>query len=138
MITQRNEQVEIELSKLVDILKRVVPKLTEVRVFGSYNNGNWNPKTSDVDIFVETADESLSYYKHRPKLALAFYDNESKERQRLIRIIEIYYRPTTKFDIQLSSKEDFDKINETFDAKRGELSLGQSIKSGRLLYSNQE
>ena len=134
---QRNEQVEKELEKLVSVITEIVPSLKEIRVFGSYNNGNWNPEKSDVDVYVETEDENLSYYKHRPKLALMFYDNESRQRRRLIEDIKKYYLPTTNFDIQLASKEDFGWLNETFDKKKGEHSLGESIKSGRLLYLSQ-
>jgi len=43
-------EVETDLEELVAVLKESMPKLREVRLFGSYNNGNWNPETSDIDI----------------------------------------------------------------------------------------
>jgi len=45
-------EVEETLEELVEVLKGYIPTLREVRVFGSYNNGNWNPETSDVDVFI--------------------------------------------------------------------------------------
>ena len=53
-----DEKVENELGVLVDILQREVPPLEEVRIFGSYNRGDWNPEKSDVDVFALTGDES--------------------------------------------------------------------------------
>ena len=47
-----DEEVEKELSNLVKILIETVPSLNSVRLFGSYLNGKWNPKTSDIDILV--------------------------------------------------------------------------------------
>jgi predicted nucleotidyltransferase len=67
MQTQKNERVERELGKLVRIasLGAIVPSVVEVRVFGSYNNGNWDPGRSDVDVFVETRDEGHSKLKNQ-------------------------------------------------------------------------
>ena len=48
----RVPEVEETLESLVGVLKAYIPTLREVRVFGSYNNGNWNPETSDVDVFI--------------------------------------------------------------------------------------
>jgi predicted nucleotidyltransferase len=45
-------QVEKELEELTDVLKSAVPSLLEVRVFGSYENGNWKPSESDIDIYI--------------------------------------------------------------------------------------
>ena len=70
----RNEQVEKELEKLVSVITEVIPSVTEIRVFGSYNNGNWNPKKSDIDVFAETNEENYSLYDlgDRPFLRILF------------------------------------------------------------------
>jgi len=62
-----DEEVEKELSNLVKILIETVPSLNSVRLFGSYLNGKWNPKTSDIDILVCINDEHYSVYKDRTK-----------------------------------------------------------------------
>lgn len=44
--------VERNLADFVDICVEEIPTLREVRVFGSYHNGDWKPESSDVDVFV--------------------------------------------------------------------------------------
>jgi predicted nucleotidyltransferase len=57
----QRETVEKGLKKLVENAKKEIPLLSEIRIFGSYNNGDWNPKYSDLDIFVEIDNETFSF-----------------------------------------------------------------------------
>ena len=63
--------VEQELEKLVEIAKTEVPILSEIRVFGSYNNKNWDPEKSDIDVLLEVGVSgysvlSLEYQRDTP------------------------------------------------------------------------
>ena len=129
MIAQRNEQVERELEKLVGVLVDVVPQLTEVRVFGSYNNGNWNPEKSDVDVFIETGDEAYA--------ALDAEDIRQFTRRRALKtitmkkIVALSERYETIFDLEFYTMGEIKRTFEVIDV-RG--SLAKNMKSGRLLY----
>ena len=112
MIAQKNEQVERELEKLVSIIQEVIPSVNEIRVFGSYNNGNWNPEKSDVDVFVETADEDYSRYRNRRE---GNFQGESLESTRRIKLKE--------------------RIKKRI---RNMICVIESMKSGRLLYQNKQ
>ena len=72
------KEVEKDLEELVKALKESMPKLVEVRLFGSYNNDNWNPETSDIDVgvlieginaseypFAEVRDKLTGAYRNR-------------------------------------------------------------------------
>lgn len=137
---QRYSEVERELEQLVEILTEVVPQLKEVRVFGSYNDGNWNPETSDVDIFVEMRNEDLSFYKDRiERNDQWFYGSEESGQRKEIRknILGKFntMNPTYKdrFSIHLLTRGDLDKM---WDIDEGKGPIGKNMKSGRLLYSN--
>ncbi len=139
---ERDEQVEIELEKLVGIIKKVVPSLTEVRVFGSYNNGNWNPEKSDIDIYVEMRNEDLSFYKDRTEIKDSwFYGSEESGQRKEIRknIREKFntMNPTYKdrFSIHLLTRGDLDKM---WNMDEGKGPIGKNVKQGRLLYSNKQ
>ena len=133
MIAQRNEQVERELEKLVGVLVDVVPQLTEVRVFGSYNNGNWNPEKSDVDVFIETGDEAYA--------ALDAEDIRQFTRRRALKtitmkkIVALSERYETIFDLEFYTMGEIKRTFEVIDV-RG--SLAKNMKSGRLLYQNKQ
>ncbi|MCK4552580.1 nucleotidyltransferase domain-containing protein [Candidatus Pacearchaeota archaeon] len=47
--------IESELKQLTSVIlkSKILEGVREIRVFGSYNNGNWNPEISDIDIFIE-------------------------------------------------------------------------------------
>lgn len=115
MNAQKHEQVEKELERLVSVIIEVVPSLTEVRVFGSYNNGNWNPETSDIDVFVELEEGTLSIMK--------------KEEIEKIARERINGTHSHKFSIALGTEISFCLYH---------YSLYRNMKSGRLLYSSQE
>ncbi|MBS3152778.1 nucleotidyltransferase domain-containing protein [Candidatus Woesearchaeota archaeon] len=57
--------IEREINTLTEVLVKTVPSLLEIRLFGSYYNGNWNPERSDIDIFVLKTDENYSANKYR-------------------------------------------------------------------------
>ncbi len=61
----RVPEVELVLEELVDSLKENWPLLREVRVFGSYHNGNWDPERSDVDIYVLIGGSNAAEYSTR-------------------------------------------------------------------------
>ena len=119
----RNEIIERELERLVEVARKVVPQLIEIRVFGSYNNGNWDPEKSDVDVFVETGDERYSSNRNIGDRI----DLREQIRQRFSGI------STNRFSIHLFSFS---------DVKRGTLNQNNgyasnfiiSAKNGRLLY----
>lgn len=56
----KNPKVEREIEELVRVAKEVIPSIKEIRLFGSYNNGNWNPESSDIDINIEIASKNYS------------------------------------------------------------------------------
>ncbi len=131
----RNPRVEKELEQLVSVITEVVPQLTEVRVFGSYHDGKWNPETSDIDVFVETGDENLSLYNYRRKV----WDwTRAIPRQRIqetfqARVNRLSFKYRDRFHIQLLTPSD---VTEIFYRDEGKGPIGKNMKNGRLLYSN--
>lgn len=135
-MTKKNERVEKELEKLVSVLAGVVPLIKEIRVFGSYNNGNWNPETSDIDVFVETSDENYSRYKDRREGNFQGETLESIQRTELKERIKkrVEYNPYEgRFSIHLLSKKDIERLSAHYTGN-----FIFAAKDGRLLYSNQE
>ena len=135
-IIKRDSQVERNLEKLVGVLVNIVPQLTEVRVFGSYNNGTWDCEKSDIDVLVEMADEHYSRYKDRRE---GNFQGESLESVQRIELKEgigkkIKNSPYEKrFSIHLLSMEDVKKLSAHYE---GNFVL--DAKSGRPLYSNKQ
>nr|MBI4156257.1 nucleotidyltransferase domain-containing protein [Candidatus Woesearchaeota archaeon] len=126
----RNKQVEKELEQLVDIITEVIPSLKEIRVFGSYITGGWDPKVSDVDIFVESENEFYSAFIPAP------YNvgqrDETKERlaRRMSKGDWNY-----DFHVHWFSSGDVRRLSMR-NHVRG--SLGRTTKAGRLLYPQSE
>ena len=125
---ERDPQIERELEELVGVLVNIVPQLTEVRIFGSYNNGNWNPKTSDIDVFVETGDESYSKYERSFKKRI---DVKDKIRQNIESNCEDFLR----FSINLFTVEDVRKDSGNI-GYAGNFIL--AAKSGRLIHPSKQ
>ena len=130
-MSERNEQVEKELEKLVGILTEIVPQLTEIRVFGSYNNGNWNEKTSDIDIFVETEDEDYSLHGNHDPLGRIIL--RAKIVKGMNKTINRKYKG--RLGIHLLSVEDMEKLKGL--APQGNY-MRCNMKSGRLIYQNKQ
>ncbi|HJZ18657.1 MAG TPA: nucleotidyltransferase domain-containing protein [Candidatus Nanoarchaeia archaeon] len=136
MIAQKNEQVERELEKLVSIIQEVIPSVNEIRVFGSYNNGNWNPEKSDVDVFVETADEDYS----RMRFFFNFFPiipYESNKRKGIRK--EIFQKlgaNPNRLSMNFFSSSDVQIFRENYRSNM--ICVIESMKSGRLLYQNKQ
>ncbi|MEK6842355.1 MAG: nucleotidyltransferase domain-containing protein, partial [Nanoarchaeota archaeon] len=103
---------------LVSVVTEIVPSVREIRIFGSYNNGTWNPETSDVDIFVEINDNHYSAFNPE-------YDEQRVIlREKIFKKINGLYKE--RFDISLLSTRDV----------KYSVGIFAAMKSGRLLYSN--
>ena len=109
----RIKQVEKDLEELVTILTEYIPDLREVRLFGSYENGCWDPGMSDIDIYILIDSKSASKYP----------------------IKEIRSRLTGKykgwFDLVIRTPAHH-KFHQHYDGERG--NFGENINCGRLLY----
>ena len=119
------EKVEEELEQLVELALDVIPSVREIRVFGSYESGNWNPEKSDVDVLVETSDELYS----------AFMSKHCKSQREEIRNefirkmdqADLHYR----FEVHWFTADDVRRLSMR---NQGRGSLGLNMKSGRLIY----
>ena len=62
-IEEAKKSVEKELEEFVKILTEEIPSITEIRIFGSYNNDhkNWNPKKSDIDVYIEMSNPRVYF-----------------------------------------------------------------------------
>lgn len=135
MITRNG--IERELERLVQIAKETIPRLVEIRIFGSYNNGNWNPNKSDVDVFIQVRGIGgiCPYYKHQTydmdqDMYDRFFPHELFEREvqsRLSKDLRL------KFDIKVLDWRD---VIEYSDESKGKgRGVAKDMISGRLLYS---
>lgn len=118
----QREEVERGLNRLVEVAKRQIPLLSEIRVFGSYVNGNWNPEMSDVDVMVETGDEDLSrskWYTYYRRFISSRFINEMTQGS------------CSRIDALLFSKGD---LMVCWNENGGKGPIGKNMKSGRLLY----
>ena len=125
-----NKQIEKELEQLVDAIIEIVPSVNEIRVFGSYITGSWNPQESDVDVFVESNDEFYSFF-----IPTAFnLGQRNKIKQRLTRRMseETW---DYNFEVHWFTSEDVKRLSIR---NQGRGSLGRNMKSGRLLYPKPE
>ncbi|MEK6955380.1 MAG: nucleotidyltransferase domain-containing protein [Nanoarchaeota archaeon] len=128
--------VEDELPKLVNVLINRIPSLLEIRLFGSYFDGNWNKDRSDIDIFSLTAEEYYSFRRdNRTGNSCGFYYiEESLQRKNLRDIVKndisaFIYRD--RFHIHIVSREDLPILKRT---NEGRGFIGVNMKKGRLLY----
>ncbi|MEK6933000.1 MAG: nucleotidyltransferase domain-containing protein [Nanoarchaeota archaeon] len=121
--------LEKELNVLVEVLKKEIPSLLEVRVFGSYNNGNFNREKSDIDIFVLLGDEKYSVYNVRRMLD-SYKDIESNQRQSLRKKL-INRIASNKISFYILTLENLLHL-VGIDEGRGD--IGRSMVSRRLLY----
>lgn len=133
----RNERIERDIEKLVDVCKKVIPSLSEIRVFGSYNNGNWNPEKSDVDIFVETSDEEYSRYGDCENGVFPLFESKQRRKIRSKLVKEVYKAKQngTKFSVHFYSQNDVVRLSIP-EKHFGRGSLGINMKCGRLLCQN--
>jgi predicted nucleotidyltransferase len=127
---QLEQEVERELEELVELILDSIPSVKEVRVFGSYFTGGWNPQTSDVDVFVESDN----------KLYSAFVPSRFDYGQRQNVQIKFTVKMTQKnfsypFEVHWFTSEDVDRLSMR---NHGRGSLGRNMKAGRLLYSQPE
>lgn len=106
-----DERVERELVQVVESLREIIPSLQEVRVYGSYQDGNWNLKKSDIDIFVvvNNSAETLG-------------DKETFKKK----LREGYY---SRFHFCIMFNGDYQNL------LRGGSSIVEVMSKGRLLYS---
>ena len=133
----RHERVEEGLNNLVYALKETIPSLKQVRVFGSYNNGNWDPERSDVDVFVRVGDERYSYLKHgKFNENLVFRESEDRKMLRQ-RIMDHFFGDTLEFKERfhphILSEND---LKEMWNLDKGKGPIGKNMSKGRLLYSS--
>ena len=135
----RYEEIEEGLNNLVYVLSETISSLNQVRVFGSYNNGNWKLEKSDVDIFVKVDDEYYSYLKHRIKNSHSdfpiFLESEQRGRLRK-RIMEEFPKETrgfmARFHPHILSNYDLKKMWNLDELGRGP--IGKNMARGKLLY----
>ncbi|MBI5803132.1 nucleotidyltransferase domain-containing protein [Candidatus Pacearchaeota archaeon] len=130
----RIDWVEKGLQKLVENAKKEIPLLSEIRVFGSYNNGNWNPRKSDIDVLTEIDDEGYSVFKDRIKIVHSFF--EIDQRRELSKKLqnELEEEFAKRLDLHLLSKKDVKIICNDYSSRSRD--FGKNIKAGRLLYPN--
>jgi predicted nucleotidyltransferase len=128
--------VEKELKHLVSILEKYVPKLKEVRVLGSYENGGFDKCAdigiySDIDVFVLTGDRNLS--AHKDRRGFEEFSLESAQRATLRYKITSNLKGKYKkrFSLSVCTPSDLRWLMEKDD---GRGNIGMSMKNGRLLY----
>lgn len=126
------KQIETELIKMVQNAKKI-PSLTEIRIFGSYNNGNWDSETSDVDIFAGMGDTSSSFRSCRAN------GRDNKNYRRVDGIKNKIRKGLSKkiagrMQIDVLNPDDLNELwNHEFIPGKGP--YGQNVKQGRLIYS---
>ncbi len=130
-----NEEVEKELEELVSLLSLEIPSLKEIRIFGSYNNGNWNKLRSDIDLFVLIKDEQYNPdigTRPHPWSTYAYLESEQREelRKRInLRLFHLKYKE--RFKLHLITPE---YLNTVMFHNEGRGNLGENMKKGKLLY----
>ena len=126
-----NEKIEKELEELVALIVETTPSglINEIRLFGSYNNGNWDPEKSDIDIFVEINRKHREYADHWNSNSYA--GSSSVESNALGKFKGEF---KDRFQISVINDESMPFLLE-YDRGRGP-GLGKEMKSGRLLYQN--
>ena len=137
-MVERVEQIERELRQLVSVVTEIVPSVREIRVFGSYNNGHWNPKKSDVDVFV-----GVDRYRGKLHgLVTSFItpnplrrDLLSKDRicKKVERKIKSYQ---SRFSLLFFNTDELEFYGYQTSPKHPGHILGEQLKKGRLIYPN--
>ncbi|MEK6760669.1 MAG: nucleotidyltransferase domain-containing protein [Nanoarchaeota archaeon] len=128
-----NETVEKDLENLVEVLRASVPELKQIGVFGSYNNGNWNPPKSDVDIFVLTNDERYSSLD--AECPTRFIPDNLHRLDLRLKVEKMFPECYRKgFSLSIYSKKD---IQTMLSYSEGGRLLAKNLLNGRLIYSNQ-
>lgn len=125
----RREEVEEGLKRLVENAKGEIPLLSEVRVYGSYNNGGWDLRESDIDIFVEIDDESSSFISFVGNKNYESVRNLRRKLKRGLKQLGLFER----VNIDILNKSDVVELWEV-EYIPGKGSYGQNVKNGRLLY----
>lgn len=129
------EKVEEELGHLVRLAKQVVPRLTEIRVFGSYHNGNWNPEKSDIDVFVQMrGGQIFPYYKYQT------YDMDDEAYNRVFPHRRYEQAISSGIDEDIRSRFDihvfsFRDVLEFRGKKCPQGGIAKTMKRGKLIYS---
>ncbi|MBR9676669.1 hypothetical protein GOV04_00820 [Candidatus Woesearchaeota archaeon] len=130
------QQIEQNLEKLTSIAISEIPSLLEVRVFGSYQNGKWNPEKSDIDIFMLLADESYSWRRNRR--IKHFYDywttKESLQRGNLRNELKEKLENNEfwqRLSLHIATLTDMDR---SIGSDEGKGDVGRNIYKGRELY----
>jgi predicted nucleotidyltransferase len=121
------QKVEVELGKLVELILDSIPAVKEVRIFGSYITGGWNPQISDVDVFVESDNELYSVF-----LPSRFDYGQRQKTQEEFTLRMTQKNFSSPFEVHWFTSEDVNRLSMR-DQGRG--SLGRNMKAGRLLYS---
>ena len=131
-IVNENNVVETELKQLTNVLIEEIPSLLDVRVFGSYNNGNWDEKKSDIDLLVLLNDEDY-YSKKDVKRCLDYNIVESELRRSLRERIKekLTGEYSDRFSLYLCTPTDIANLS-LFALSRG--NLGENMIEGRLIY----
>ena len=115
----RISEVENCLEELIKILKSKIDDLKEVRIYGSYNNGNFNPQTSDIDLAVI--------------LNRNFLGEVPSSKEILQILSEKFPYLQNKFDVYFLTPSALESLT---GYNMGGGDLGQNISEGRLLYSS--
>ncbi len=132
MIEKQTQKQEIEkgLQILVETAKNCVSNLTEIRVFGSYNNKGWNLQNSDIDIYIEINDLNSSFIS-------GIDNNENyKKVYGIRRAIKQALKGNLiekKVHVDILNKEDIKKLWDK-EYIPGKGPYGQNVKEGKLLF----
>lgn len=122
----KREYVEENLKVIRHGAVDYVPSLLEVRSFGSYQNGEWDPAKSDVDIMMLTGKEHLS--------ALNFLRRDEGLRDEICKKVLMgtgdEFR--ARVDLKLVTLFDMDVL---IGCDEGKGDIGRNMYGGDLLYS---
>jgi predicted nucleotidyltransferase len=121
------DEIERWLEEITLILKANIIELKEIRVFGSYENGFWNPEKSDIDIFVLTSYEN---YSNLDKAILLHNSFSILRKKTDVNLTNEY---TKRFGFHIVSKKELERL---VGKNTGRGDIGRSMLNGRLLYSN--
>ena len=116
--------VERSLEKAVNALETLIPSLIQVRVFGSYNNGDWNPEKSDIDLFVLARSKQFN-----PDTTMS--RSRFLEQELHLKFEELMKGTDERFHVCIMSP---DCLRAIFWKDRGRGPIGIAMTNGRLLY----
>jgi predicted nucleotidyltransferase len=108
------DEIERWLEEITLILKANIIELKEIRVFGSYENGFWNPEN----------------YSNLDKAILLHNSFSILRKKTDVNLTNEY---TKRFGFHIVSKKELERL---VGKNTGRGDIGRSMLNGRLLYSN--